>query len=160
MLTDMLAADELYPEDADKLRATGFLVRNYKMLSREQWLEDTINHTSRAFLGLTMHCAKCHDHKFDPVTQEEYYRMRAIFEPHDVRIDLVPGATDKKKDGLARVYDKDVKVQTMFYLRGDERTPDTKRGPMTPGVPAMLGELAEVKPIDLPARAAHPDRRA
>jgi hypothetical protein len=160
MAMEMLAADEICPEDESALRATGFLVRNYKMLSREQWLEDTINHTSRALLGLTMHCAKCHDHKFDPVTQEEYYRMRAIFEPHDARIDLVPGTADKKKDGLARAYDKDVKVQTLFYIRGDERTPDTRRGAMTPGVPAVLGELGELKPIDLPARAAHPDRRA
>src|SRR5207248_10140104 len=43
MLLEMLAADELCPNDDDALRATGFLVRNYKMLSREQWLEDTVN---------------------------------------------------------------------------------------------------------------------
>ena len=78
MLLEMLAADELSPDDPAALRATGFLVRNYKMLTREQWLEDTVNHTSRAFLGLTMHCAKCHDHKFDPVTQEEYYQLRGV----------------------------------------------------------------------------------
>src|SRR5437667_6107171 len=85
MVQEMLAADELCPEDPDALRATGFLVRNFKLLSREQWMEDTLNHTSRAFLGVTMHCAKCHNHMYDPFTQEEYYRMRAIFEPHNVR---------------------------------------------------------------------------
>ena len=46
MIIDMLAADERAPEDASALRATGFLVRNYKMLCREQWLEDTVKHTS------------------------------------------------------------------------------------------------------------------
>jgi len=140
MATEMLAADELSPEDQSSLRATGFLVRNYKMGSREQWLEDTINHTCRAFLGVTMHCAKCHDHKFDPVTQEEYYRLRAVFEPHDVRIDPVPGVADKKKDGLCRVYDKELTAKTVFYIRGDERTPDEKKGALAAGVPAVLGD--------------------
>ena len=158
MIVEMLAADEVAPEDDGALRATGFLVRNYKMLSREQWLEDTVNHTSRAFLGLTMHCAKCHDHKFDPVTQEEYYQLRAVFEPHDVRIDPVAGQGDKKLDGLCRAYDKELKAQTSFYIRGDERTPDKSRGSMAPGVPAALGGSLEIKPIALPFRAAHPDR--
>jgi len=69
---EMLAADEIAPEDTNALRATGFLVRNYKMLSREQWLEDTVKHTSQAFLGLTVGCAKCHNHMFDPIAQKEY----------------------------------------------------------------------------------------
>ncbi|HEY7120284.1 MAG TPA: DUF1549 and DUF1553 domain-containing protein [Tepidisphaeraceae bacterium] len=160
MVLEMLAADELCPQDQAALRATGFLVRNYKMLSREQWLEDTVNHTSRAFLGLTMHCAKCHDHKFDPVTQEEYYRLRAIFEPHNVRIDPVPGTADKKTDGLARAYDKEIGAETWFYTRGDERTPDKKRGAMVPGVPACLGGELKIQPVRLPAESAHPDRQA
>jgi hypothetical protein len=160
MVLEMLAADELCPGDDSALRATGFLVRNYKMLSREQWMEDVVNHTSRGLLGVTMHCAKCHDHKFDPVTQEEYYRMRAIFEPHNVRIDPVAGVTDRKVDGLPRAFDKDAGAQTLFYIRGDERTPDKDRGAMAPGVPAFLGGELEVKPVKLPARAAHPDRQA
>jgi hypothetical protein len=52
MVVEMLAADELAPDDPDALRATGFLVRNFKLLSREAWLEDTVKHTSQAFLGL------------------------------------------------------------------------------------------------------------
>jgi hypothetical protein len=51
MVIEMLAGDELAPEDPNTLRATGFLVRNYKMLSREQWLEDTVKHTPRHFLA-------------------------------------------------------------------------------------------------------------
>lgn len=46
MILEMLAADELTPEDTHALRATGFLARNFKMLSREQWLEDTVKHRS------------------------------------------------------------------------------------------------------------------
>src|SRR4030095_3450435 len=44
-------------------------------------LNDMIGTTTRAFLGLTVACARCHDHKFDPITQMDYYRMMAIFFP-------------------------------------------------------------------------------
>ena len=159
MVLEMLAADELCPNDDGALRATGFLVRNFKLLSREQWLEDTLNHTSRAFMGLTMHCAKCHDHKFDPITQEEYYRLRAVFEAHDVRTDPVPGVGDKKKDGLVRAFDKDLAATTFFFTRGDERMPDRTRGALAPGVPAALGGALQIKAIELPKRTAHPDRQ-
>jgi hypothetical protein len=158
MLLEMLAADELAPEDTDTLRATGYLVRNYKMLSREQWLEDTIKHTSQAFLGLTMGCAKCHDHMTDPISQAEYYQMRAIFEPHQVRTDRLPGELDVLKDGLVRVYDTATNARTFFFVRGDERKPDTNRV-LEPGVPKVLrGDLA-IQPVKLPSSTAHPDYR-
>ena len=128
--------------------ATGRI--NFKLLSREQWMEDTLNHTSRAFLGLTMHCAKCHNHMYDPVTQNEYYRLRAIFEPHDVRTDRIPGQLDTAKDGLVRTYDKDLKVATYFFPRGDERHPD-KEHALTPGIPLALGGTFHVEP-GLPGR--------
>ncbi|MCH7780659.1 MAG: DUF1549 domain-containing protein, partial [Acidobacteria bacterium] len=82
MLRDMLAADEIAPGDADRLRATGFLARNYYKFNRNTWLDATIEHTGKAFLGLTLNCARCHDHMYDPIAQSDYYRFRAIFEPH------------------------------------------------------------------------------
>jgi hypothetical protein len=69
MIVQMLAADELAPEDRDNLRATGFLARSYYLFNRTTWLDETIEHTCRAFLGLTMQCVKCHDHKYDPIEQ-------------------------------------------------------------------------------------------
>ena len=161
MILEMLAADELAPEDPRALRATGFLVRNYKMLSREQWLEDTVKHTSQAFLGVTIGCAKCHDHRTDPITQAEYYQLRAVFEPHQVRTDRVPGELDTDKNGLVRVYDVAAERPTYFFNRGDERYPDTNRV-MRPGVPkALSGETAkfECREVALPKFAAFPDRR-
>ena len=71
MLREMLAADELYPHDLDKLRASGFLARQYFKFNRTSWLDETIEHTSKAMLGLTFNCAKCHDHKYDPFSQQE-----------------------------------------------------------------------------------------
>ncbi|HKQ37044.1 MAG TPA: DUF1549 domain-containing protein, partial [Verrucomicrobiae bacterium] len=161
MILEMLAADELAPDDTNIVRATGFLARNYKMLSREQWLEDTIKHTSQAFLGVTVGCAKCHDHMTDPITQEEYYRLRSVFEPHQVRTDHVPGETDLMKAGLVRVYDTDTNALTFFYNRGDERKPDTNRV-MRPGVPAALNRGStdlSIEPIPLSYFVANPDRR-
>lgn len=158
MLTEMLAADELAPLDTNALRATGFLVRNYKMLSREQWLEDTVKHTSQAFLGVTMGCAKCHDHMFDPISQAEYFQMRAVFEPHWVRIDPVPGDTNRMNAGLARAYDTATNSLTYFLHRGDERKPDTNRV-MEPGMPKSLGGAFAVQPVSLPWQASRPDHR-
>ncbi|MBI3416155.1 MAG: DUF1553 domain-containing protein [Verrucomicrobia bacterium] len=164
MVVEMLAADELAPEDTDALRATGFLVRNYRMLSREQWLEDTIKHTSQAFLGVTMGCAKCHDHMFDPISQNEYYRLRAVFEPHQVRTDRVPGQLDTAKDGLVRVFDTDTNAPTYFFVRGDERKPDTNQV-MSPGVPLVFGGFGsgdrglKIEPLKLPRLSSFPDKR-
>ncbi len=158
MIVEMLAADEAYPEDNNALRATGYLVRNFKLLSREKWMQDTVDHTAQAFLGVTLGCARCHDHMFDPISQKEYYEVRAIFEPHKVRIDQLPGQTDVKLDGLARVYDGDPQSKTFLLIRGDDRNPD--KTPLSPGVPEVLGgNFTQPESIQLPLTAYSPDKR-
>ena len=57
MIVEMLAADEVAPTDPDQLRATGFLVRNWYRFNRNTWLQNTVDHTSKGFLGITMGCA-------------------------------------------------------------------------------------------------------
>jgi hypothetical protein len=159
MLREMLAADELYPDDPDRLRATGYLVRNYKLLSREKWMQDVVDHTFLAFQGVTVGCARCHDHMFDPIAQREYYQVRAVFEPHNVRTDRLPGEPDIKKNGLPRAFDADTNTPTYLFLRGDDRTPD-KSAALLPGVPQCFGlPFPEVKPVPLPRSAVVPDRR-
>jgi len=119
MIVEMLAADELAPGDADVVRATGFLARNYYLFNRTTWLDDTIESTGKAFLGLTFNCAKCHDHKYDPVTAVDYYNFRALFEPHQVRLDPVPGVIDFEKGGIPRAFDDQPDAATFLHLRGD-----------------------------------------
>lgn len=156
MIIEQLAADELAPEDRANLRATGFLARSYYLFNRTTWLDDTIEHTSRAFLGLTMQCVKCHAHKYDPIEQEDYYRMRAIFEPLHVRLDPWPGEVDLQKDGLARVYDLHNDTPTFRHVRGDEKNEDKSKR-MLPGVPAVLA-FASFQPqaVNLPKTASRP----
>lgn len=156
MVQLMLAADELRPTDGSALRATGYLVRNYKLLSREKWMQDTVDHTAQAFLGLTMGCARCHDHMFDSIPQTEYYAMRAIFEPYQVRTDPPLGYLDSTKDGLPRSYDAQGDAPTYLFVRGDDRLPD-KDHPLAPGVPELLGvEGFRPEPVALPLAAYYP----
>ncbi|MFT5499009.1 MAG: hypothetical protein ACI9TH_004424 [Kiritimatiellia bacterium] len=159
MITEMLAGDELAPLDPQVVRATGFLARNYYLFNRTTWLDSTIEHTGKAFVGLTFNCAKCHDHKYDPISQQEYYQLRAIFEPHQVRLDPVPGETDFEKGGLPRVFDDHLDVLTHVHIRGDEKNPDTTLK-VVPGVPAILAGFAPaIQAIDLPYEAYVPGAR-
>nr|WP_161501161.1 PSD1 and planctomycete cytochrome C domain-containing protein [Rhodopirellula sp. SM50] len=160
MVSEMLAGDELKPTDPDAIAGTGYLARNYYLFNRTTWLDSTIEHTGKAFLGLTLNCAKCHDHKYDPISQLDYYRFRALFEPHQVRLDPIPGVTDFEKDGLPRVFDDSVDRPTFVHLRGDPMNPD-KENPVSPGVPAILADFAApVEPVTLPPAAFAPGTRS
>jgi len=85
-----VAGDVLKPSDPRAIIATGFLVaapwdevgqsqqsQVMRRVVRQDELEDVIGTVSQSFLGLTVNCARCHDHKFDPVSQVEYYRLAA-----------------------------------------------------------------------------------
>ena len=167
MIREMIAGDELAPRDPDTYRATGFLGRNWYKFDRNVWMFDTVEQTAQAFLGVTMRCARCHDHKYDPLTQEEYYRFRAFFEPHDVRTDPVDAVQEMQKDtgedvlvnGVARVYDKELEAATYVFRRGDGRHP-IEDNPLTPGVPAALGgDDVNIETVALPPEAYYPALR-
>ncbi|NBP79240.1 DUF1549 domain-containing protein, partial [bacterium] len=159
MVRLMLAADELHPDDLDRLRATGFLARNWFLFNRTPWMDDTVEHVGKAFLGLTTNCAKCHDHKYDPISQKNYYQLRAFFEPLHVRIDVVPGQPDLASDGVPRVFDALLDEPTYRFERGDDSKPDTSEV-MQPGVPDLLAfDALEITPVSLPKTAFEPARR-
>lgn len=82
---DLLAAEGPRETFAERVAATGFLAlsRRYATAPYELWhltLEDTIDTVGQGIMGLTLRCARCHDHKFDPVTTKEYYGLYGIFE--------------------------------------------------------------------------------
>jgi hypothetical protein len=159
MIVEMLAGDELAPNNPDIVRATGYLARNWYMFDRNVWLKDTVDYTAMAFLGLTMKCARCHSHKYDPITHEDYYRFRAFFEPYDVRTDRVSGQADLMKDGIPRVYDAKADTPTYRFIRGADTSPDTEH-PLTPAIPAMFGQAElPITPEPLPLDVYYPDSR-
>jgi hypothetical protein len=157
MVQEMLAGDEIAPGDPQTTRATGYLCRSYYKFNRNVWLENAVEHTSKAFLGMTMNCAKCHDHKYDPLAQKEHYQFRAIFETYNIRTDPAPGELDTKKDGFTQVYDADAAAKTVLFIRGNEATPDTEA--LSPAVPACLGGTFVIHPIQLPVTAWYPGAR-
>ncbi|WP_169974473.1 PSD1 and planctomycete cytochrome C domain-containing protein [Tautonia rosea] len=80
---DLLPSDQ-DPERYEQIIATGYLAisRRFSSLGEEFHLtiDDTIDNLGKAFLGLTISCARCHDHKFDPISQRDYYALYGIFQ--------------------------------------------------------------------------------
>ncbi len=120
-VSEQLAGDEIDGANEETLIATGFgrngpsnddnMGKNDDALAqyRADQLDDVISTTSSVFLGLTLGCARCHDHKTDPLLQRDYYSLLAIFNGTE-KYGLVPGTQDKndkrvKIDETAKVHD-------------------------------------------------------
>jgi hypothetical protein len=94
-IKEQLAGDELYPDDPDALIATGFnllgpdMTDNASQVQRRQnTLDDMTDTAGLVFLGMTVGCARCHNHKFEPILQSDFYRLQAFFVAADFRSDL------------------------------------------------------------------------
>src|SRR5690606_8377174 len=168
-IREQLAGDEIDPHDAELLAATAFCrngptndtnmgnnaldVERYRL----DLLDDVVGTTSAVFLGLTINCARCHDHKYDPIAQTDYYRFLAVFNT-TVRKDVPLGEhgaplltekAEKGKPGVMLVTDSGTQPRATYLLwRGDA----ANRGPeMTPGVPVALSHL----PIEVDSKPMH-----
>jgi hypothetical protein len=143
-----LAGDELEGATADALIATTF----YRLgpwddepadphEDRFDQLDDMVNATSQAFLGLTLACARCHDHKFDPLTMHDYYRMVAIFNPLSrptkgrTELDVPVGNGPEPPRAYIMVEKSPQPPATHLLLRGKAARPGPK---VEPGMPAVL----------------------
>ncbi len=155
---EQLAGDEAFPGDPEALVATGFNLLGPDMTDsadqvqrRYNTLTDMTDTGTLAFLGLTVTCARCHDHKFEPISQKDYFRLQAFFAPANFRkdINVATPAEAKARAAAVREYEeltKDARAQ-IAAVEGPHRE--------------KLYE-AKLAKLSAEARAAHrtaPDRR-
>ena len=141
-LREQLAGDELPAPAADAVIATGFYRLGIwddepadRQLAVFDALDDIVTATGQVFLGLTVNCSRCHDHKIDPITQQDYYSLLAFF--HNISPMANSGPNVERKVTLA-----DGQEATVLCV--------TERGPKAPetfvlarGNPALRGERVE-----------------
>ncbi len=119
---EQLAGDEIGEDNPDHWIATGFLrlgIYEYNQRDARGHWNDIMNEMTDVagdvFLGLSMACARCHDHKFDPIPQQDYFKLRSFFEPISWRDDLVAATREQKQvyeSELAEYREVTRKVQT------------------------------------------------
>jgi hypothetical protein len=152
---EQIAGDEVEGADEQTLIATGFcrngssnddnMGKNPEALAqyRADQLDDVISTTSSVFLGLTIGCARCHDHKTEPILAKDYYSLMAIFNGTE-RLGLPSGATDAKDKKvtetaqvMALIETKPAVPATHVLLRG---LAANKGDEVDPAVPVVLGD--------------------
>ncbi|NCF90789.1 MAG: DUF1549 domain-containing protein, partial [Verrucomicrobiaceae bacterium] len=101
---EQLAGDELDGDDPEHLEAAGYLrlgIYEYNQRDVRNLWNDVLNEitdtTGDVFLGMSVACARCHDHKFDDITQKDYFKLRAFFEPIIWRDDLTASTANEKE---------------------------------------------------------------
>jgi hypothetical protein len=163
-IKEQIAGDEFYPEDKQALVATGYLRAGSEHLvagnidpavSRQEVLTEIATSVGQTYMGLTVNCARCHNHKFDPILQADYYRLQAVFATAKGK-DVEIAAPEQKKaweaadaaykerlkpvqealEQLAKPYLErveaerlaklDKKVQDAVHTSEDKRTPEQK----------------------------------
>lgn len=164
-LTEQLAGDEMLNRDQNSLIATGLLrlgtwddEPNDPLQYRYDRLDDLVHVTSSAFLGLTVRCARCHDHKFDPISQRDYYAFANAFyggylDPGDGRLQGGP-PPDKLGYPVLGFTDRGREVPPLKLLvNGDPR----REGEIVaPGFLSMVTQCArEVQPPPQEATTTH-----
>jgi Protein of unknown function (DUF1553)/Protein of unknown function (DUF1549)/Planctomycete cytochrome C len=157
LILEQLAGDVLFPGDPEALVATGFIAAGpwdfvghvelregtvEKEKTRLLDRDDMVSNTIATFQSLTVHCARCHDHKFDPIPQRDYYRLQAVFAGVERGDRAVNGAARKVYAVLPRP------PRPIHVLpRGDVERP---------GEPVEAGALACVPGLESVFRLANP----
>jgi mono/diheme cytochrome c family protein len=187
-LKEQIAGDELAkrpydfndPKTVERLTATGFLrmapdvtATNGELMDRNQAVADAFKVATGAFLGMTVGCAQCHDHKYDPVSIDDYYRLRAFFDPAfdlhqwkppEQRVidatlaaqrtiaDGIEAEAKKRDEALSKKRDENAKQvleRELAKLPATDREParkanDTPPGKRTPAQTAILKKYTNI----------------
>lgn len=155
-IAEQLAGDLMPASDAkqraDQLIATGFLAIGPKDLDEQvsrqfdlDLADEQLDATSTAFLGLTVSCARCHDHKFDPILQTDYYAMAGIFLSTKTDYGTLPGLKNNNSS-------------TLVELPSTANEPSVQK-PLTPQARQQLEEQLEQAIQDYNELTAGPARR-
>ena len=126
-LLQQIAADRLPNNDSRNLAALGFLTlrRGAADITAEDKIDDQIDVVARGLMGLTVSCARCHDHKFDPIPTKDYYSIFSIFAnsraPKDLPL-LDPGTKDGEKEATLKAEIR--KIEDEITKRRETRFPD------------------------------------
>ena len=121
---EQLAGDEIDADDPEKLIATGFLrmgpweqtAMSVFRVTRQQWLDDVTDSVGQVFLAHSLLCAKCHDHKFDPIPTRDYYRMMAVFSTTQFAERAAPFLESENRSGFGDA-DKWTAAKVAAYVR-------------------------------------------
>ena len=178
---EQLAGDELLagspqtPAEQDCLLATGFLrlgphdnsasLFGEEPRRRAELMSDLVETTGSAFLGLTLNCARCHHHKFDPISQTDYYRLRAFFEPvcFGDNLPLELPAIRQKAEANNRQVEADLQPwetrERELLERARDRVQESRRAALSAAELAALAAPAESLTPDQKTLAAAARRR-
>jgi hypothetical protein len=124
-----LAGDELAPSDNDAWIATGFLacgtqdIVEMNARTRANEVDDLVSTTGASLLGITLACARCHDHKTDPIRQTDYYRLAAVFTPTARKEVDIPTPEERQ-----RKIEKDHEIDPVVAPLKAEAAPLRERG--------------------------------
>ncbi len=123
-ILEQVAADRLPPTDDKRpLAALGFLTVGRRFLNdQNEIIDDRIDVVTRGLMGLSVTCARCHDHKFDPIPTEDYYSLHGVF-ASSVEPANLPGLPDPVPEADKASYDKErqARLDAVEKLKGDDK---------------------------------------
>jgi hypothetical protein len=153
---EQIAGDELFPNDVDAQIATGYLRMwpdesnaSIVALARQDALNDLTANVGSVYLGLSIGCAQCHDHKFDPIKQHDFYRLEAFFAGIVPVEEVVVGSAAALADYQRRLADWQQLTQAvrddLFHILGSARARAAaeRRKRFPPEVLAAIDKLPE-----------------
>ncbi len=113
-IMEQIAGDEIDPQDPEMLVAAGFLRMgpwehtgmSVAAETRQFYLDDVTNGVGESFLSMPLRCARCHDHKFDPIPTKDYYRIQAVFASTQFASREAPFLPTENLDGMEAEYEQ------------------------------------------------------